>query len=311
MKNRAFLAGLLVLLLIFTACGTSTDSIGINGDASEDASLYDSFFISSDVEEGSEDTQFEDMLALYFLDVGQGDCILIETPDEEFVLIDSGTLYSKDIVLDFLTVRGVSEIEYVFFTHPHADHIGAADEILNSFMVGTVYMPNAVTTTQVYGRLMDALEENEEVKVIEAMAGQVIELEQIVIEVLSPMREKYSGLNLYSIVLMLTYGERSFLFTGDAEVPNEEDMLSSGINLSADVLKVGHHGSVSSTSKEFLAAVNPLFAIICCGEGNRYGHPHEETLQKLEGITTYRTDTNGTITVFCDGSELFVVPSRQ
>jgi len=252
----------------------------------------------------------EPHLEVCFLDVGQADCILITTPEGKYILIDSGDLGTKDEVKNFLTQKGVKEIEYAFFTHPHADHIGAADVIIKNFIIKNVYMPNATATTQVYARLLDALEENESVNVVQALAGQNITLDDLSIEILSPSRESYDEMNLYSITIRITYGENEFLFMGDAEILNEEDMLKSGVNLDADVLKVGHHGSSSSTSIDFLTAVSPDIAVISCGVDNDYGHPASSTLEKLIGITTYRTDTNGTITLNSDGTEISVITSK-
>ncbi|PKM63261.1 MAG: hypothetical protein CVU97_01165 [Firmicutes bacterium HGW-Firmicutes-21] len=304
MKNKKILLFALVSVLIISVLS----SCGRADITHESDSYISSFTVSGN--DSSESIKTEGMLEVCFLDVGQGDCILITTHMGANILIDSGTLSSKKIVMDFLDKRGVTELEYVFLTHPHADHIGAADEIIKNISVKNLYMTNAVTTTQVYNRLLDALEEKTDINVVQAMAGQRIIHYGLLFEILSPKRDSYTSLNHYSIVIKMTYGDKSFLFTGDAEDINEQEMLDAGDNLDADVLKVGHHGSVSSTLSEFLSAVSPEIAVICCGANNSYGHPHKETTDKLADITTFRTDLNGTISVFCNGYELFVTASR-
>ena len=309
-KITALLLALLLALALIPSCGGDQGLESSVADAYSRVE-YDESSMEAEASIVSETSETAGgLLEVYFLDVGQGDCIFIATPSGGYMLIDSGTLQSKEYVLSFLREKGVEELEYLFLTHPHADHIGGADDIIKSFTVKKVYMPNAVTTTQVYERLLDALEENKDVNVIRALAGQHIVYDGLSLEIISPKKDSYSNLNLYSIVLRMTYGEKSFLFTGDAEIPNEREMLDAEDILAAHVLKIGHHGSLSSTSAEFLAAVAPEIAVICCGAGNSYGHPHAQTIEKLNSITVYRTDLNGTITVFCDGKELFAEPSR-
>lgn len=306
LKNKRIFSFLLILAIItalLPSCALSSE-IEVSSTQTEISTVNANYNISGTETSGQDSTQ--SLLEVNFVDVGQGDCILIKTPNEKTILIDSGSLGSKETVLNFIKKQGISEIEYAFFTHPHADHIGAADEILKKYTVKNVYMPNAVTTTQVFERMLDELEKHKEINIVQAKAGQSITVDEVKLDILSPIKDSYCNLNNYSIIIKMNFGDNSFLFTGDAEMLNEQEMLEANYNLDVDILKVGHHGSGSSTSSEFLAAVTPEAAIISCGAGNRYGHPHDKTLEKLKDIETYRTDKNGTITVYCSKTDFTI-----
>jgi len=304
-----------MLLSLLVSCNINNEIISESSEITSEVSTFSSE-ISTEAsaeqsEGGSSEEQSQpnnDLLRISFIDVGQGDCILIKTAEGNNILIDSGSLESKDKVLNYLEFENVDEIEYAFFTHPHADHIGAADEILKSIEIKNVYIPNAVTTTQVYNRMLDELEKHE--SVVQAKSGQKISFDGIEIDILSPIKDEYNDLNKYSIVMKLTYGKNSFLLTGDATSENEVEMLEKGLDLKADILKIGHHGSNTSTSSEFLTAVAPEVAVISCGVNNRYGHPHQETLEKLKDIDTYRTDQGGTIIVYCSLEDYVIKTER-
>lgn len=304
-----------MLLSLLVSCNINNEIISESSEITSEVSTFSSE-ISTEAsaeqsEGGSSEEQSQpnnDLLRISFIDVGQGDCILIKTAEGNNILIDSGSLESKDKVLNYLEFENVDEIEYAFFTHPHADHIGAADEILKSIEMKNVYIPNAVTTTQVYNRMLDELEKHE--SVVQAKSGQKISFDGIEIDILSPIKDEYNDLNKYSIVMKLTYGKNSFLLTGDATSENEVEMLEKGLDLKADILKIGHHGSNTSTSSEFLTAVAPEVAVISCGVNNRYGHPHQETLEKLKDIDTYRTDQGGTIIVYCSLEDYVIKTER-
>ncbi|HAN22147.1 MAG: hypothetical protein A2Y15_07820 [Clostridiales bacterium GWF2_36_10] len=318
MKYTRFTILALVFVIIITlmpSCYVFTydESTSISNVSNED---NNSIELSGDIDDVTsnenfvESEQAKELLKVYFLDVGQGDCILITTPNGKNILIDSGQLSTKEKVMTFLSEKGITEIEYAFFTHPHEDHIGAADVIINNIDVKNVYMPNVVATTQVYERLLTALEENDSVNVVQAKAGQKLTLDGVFIEILSPILDSYNEMNEYSIIMKITYRKNKFLFMGDAHTTNEADLIEAKIIVDADVLKIGHHGSNSSTSIELLDAVTPDIAIISCGANNKYGHPHTGTIEKLTGITTYRTDINGTIYISCDGEELVTEVSK-
>lgn len=252
----------------------------------------------------------EGKLQVWYADIGQGDCELIQTPQGTNILIDAGDTYAGDALVQWLKDRGIQKLDIIIATHPHADHIGGMTDVLEAFPPEKFYMPQVADeqtpTTRVYESMLDKLAEQGK-KISRARAGtMVLEEEGLTLEFLAPVSEEYDDLNNYSAVTRLTYGERTFLFTGDAEREVEKELLESGVNLQADVLKCGHHGSSTSTSASFLKAVAPGGAVISCGEDNDYGHPHQETLDRLEkaGVQIYRTDTQGTIRVLTDGKSL-------
>ena len=277
------LAALLVAALsgVFGAPGGASA-----GEASSEAAVSEALPADGDP---------EGVLILWAIDVGQGDGLLLRMPTGEHVLVDSGVNTDKNAVPDFLREKGVEEIEYAVFTHPHADHIGAAAEVVRGFRVKNVYMPDVAHTSKTYLDLLDALEADESVSVRRAVAGESFSIGEVTFDILSPIEDKYSDLNLYSAVLRVTYREKRFLLMGDAEQPNETALLASGESLRADLLKVGHHGSSTSSSADFLRAVRPDCALISCGEGNSYGHPEQVVLDravcdgKTSEITTERT----------------------
>lgn len=245
-------------------------------------------------------TDAQAQIAVHFVDVGQGDCAVIETPDGN-LLIDAGTKQSEAAIKRCIDDLGITEFAYAIFTHPHADHIGSAAAIVEAYMIDSVVMPNAVSTSKTFEKLIAAIEEKD-CRVIEGKAGRRLILGGLTIDLLAPVKA-YDDLNNMSIVALLTYGDGTFLFTGDAEALSETDMLENGVP-ACDVLKVGHHGSSTSSSEEFIAAVSPQIAVISVGEGNSYGHPHESTLKRLKahGVQVLRTDLCGTITITCDGT---------
>lgn len=245
-------------------------------------------------------------MTVSFLDVGQGDSIFIELPDGRTMLIDASISEASDTIEGYIKGRGHEKIDYLIATHPHADHIGGMRAIVNAFEIGEVWMPNADSTSATYEKLLTAIDEKG-LSIRTAKAGKVIlEEENLKAVLLAPCSDEYDNLNDFSAVIKLTYGDASFLFTGDAEVLSENEMLASSADLSADVLKFGHHGSSTSSSEAFLKAVAPTWGIISCGEGNSYGHPHSETLASAakSGITLCRTDLEGTIVFTTDGAAI-------
>jgi competence protein ComEC len=250
-------------------------------------------------------------LQVIFFDVGQADCILLLT-DTHAMLIDAGTLGQTDLILGYLAGHRVTKLDYIVATHPHADHIGSMDGvILGMDSVGTVLMPDATNNTRAFERLLDAIEERD-IPVTIPKEGEDLTMGEVSIQVLAPINERYSNLNNHSIVLRVQYGAISFLFTGDAEDRSEREQIDSRRSLRADVLKVGHHGSQTSSTLDYLRAVSPRYAIIPCGEGNSYGHPHSDLLERLAaiGATVYRTDINGTVIFTTDGETITVTTAR-
>ena len=253
-------------------------------------------------------------LEVHFLDVGQGDASLIVCGDDA-MLIDAGNNSWGDDVLDYLEYQGVEKLDYVIGTHPDADHIGGLDVVMRALDCGTVIMPDYEKDTKTYEEVIDVIEEKE-LELILPQVGAVYELGEAAFTVVAPDENGDYGDNAndYSVGILLEHGENRFLFTGDAEEDSERDMLESGLGLSADVFKAAHHGSRTANTEEFLEAVDPEYAVISCGEGNSYGHPHAEVLNRLRamGVPVFRTDEEGTSGAANDGSSItFNVPPSE
>lgn len=245
-------------------------------------------------------------LKVHFIDVGQADSILVQAPSGKNILIDTGNNNDDTLVVNYLKNQDISKLDIVVGTHPHEDHIGGLDTIIKTFDIGQIVMPNATTTTQTFKDVLTAVQ-NKGLKITTAKPGVILDLGAgINATVIAPNGTKYDNLNNYSAVIHLTFGSTSFLFTGDAESISESETLKAGANVKSTVLKVGHHGSSSSTSQAFLDQVRPKYAVIMCGKDNDYGHPHQETLKKLAkvGAKVYRTDLNGTIVATSDGASI-------
>jgi beta-lactamase superfamily II metal-dependent hydrolase len=239
-------------------------------------------------------------LMVHFIDVGQGDAILVQAPGGEMGLIDGGEADSG--VVKYLQSLGITHLNLVIATHPHSDHIGGLVQVLNTIPVDRVITNGAMHTTLTYERFLDAIMSSQ-AEYIEAKRGDMISLGDLNFNVLSPIDNTDQDLNDGSLVLKLIYGQVSFLFTGDAQTTAEENMLADGLNVRASILKVAHHGSRTGSPLSFLNAVQPEVAIYSAGAGNDYGHPHPETIDGLKsvGAELFGTDINGTIIVTTDG----------
>ena len=254
---------------------------------------------------GCKNVSQNDYVSVHFIDVSQGDCQLIELPEGKTMLIDAGDNGTEDRIIDYIESLGIKKIDYLVATHPHADHIGGMAEVIANFDIGEIYMPKIQNNTKTFEDMLDVIGEKN-LTITSAESGKVLfDYSGVRAEILSPKKgETYEEMNNYSAVLMLQCGDKRFLFMGDAEKDVEGEILKK--DLDADVLKVGHHGSTTSSSKKFLEQVSPEYAVISCGEGNDYGHPHKETINNLKKIAKeiLRTDKSGTIVMRCDGSNI-------
>lgn len=277
-KSLKILSIILLFALLFTGCQT------VNSNEA---------FSSKNV----------DKLVIHYIDVGQADSILIQVNSKN-LLIDAGNNDDKDKIISYLQKQGVKKLDYVIATHPHEDHIGSMSAVIKKFPIGDFYAPKVTNTTKTFENMITALN-GKKVKI--AKAGVELNLgENVKCEMLAPNSDKYEDLNNYSAVIKITYGDNKFLFMGDAEKLSENEILSKNFDISSDVIKIGHHGSSSSSSKVFLDKVSPKIAVISCGRNNDYGHPHKETLSELKSrkITTYRTDIDGNIILISDGKKI-------
>lgn len=245
-------------------------------------------------------------LKISYLDIGQADSIFIILPNDETILIDAGEQVSSEDVIQYIKGSGKTTLDYVIATHPHADHIGGMAEVLKAFNVKNVYMPNKTHTSKTFENLIDTIDEKG-LAINVAKAGKTIfDYGNVKAEFIAPNEESYSDLNNYSAVVLLTYNDRHFLFMGDVEQESETEIMTAGYDFTTDVLKVGHHGSETSSSETFIKKMRPKYAVISCGEGNSYGQPHADTLATLNNfhVEIYRTDTDGTIVAKCDGENI-------
>jgi competence protein ComEC len=298
-KKTVFLSSAIVAALIFSVI------ISLNFDFLPN---WDSIFKNANLSVQSIEVP-DDPLTVHFIDVGQGDCILIKYESCN-ILIDSGEKENVDTVTDYLDYRGIRALDYVIATHPHSDHIGSMPDVFEEFDVHNVLIPRLtqknVPSTKTYENLLACISASG-AKASYAIVGEKYKVGEISFEILAPS-EQYEDLNNMSVVIRLDFGDTSFLLTGDAQRESEEAMLKIGADLDVDVLKAGHHGSKYSNTPEFLEAVSPKLTIVSCGKNNTYGHPHDETLQRLKnaGSEILRTDLAGTIIIGSDGEKLCV-----
>lgn len=242
-------------------------------------------------------------LHIYYFDVGQADCILIQNKTNNMV-IDAGNNADGPKLVKAFKSLGINKIDYLVGTHAHEDHIGGMDDLIRNFEVKTFYMPEVVATSKTFEDVLDALEEKQ-VAFETPEIDKTFYLGDALVDTLYVGTDE-ADLNNTSIVLKVTYGRNAFLFMGDAEAKVERQLLNKDI--SSDILKLGHHGSSYSTTKDFLKEVNPTYAIISVEKGNDYGHPHKETLTRLknQNVKVYRTDRDHTIIATSDGNNITI-----
>ncbi len=301
MKRRlcAVLGAVALLFCLVLEIGTLFPSLGLPS--------WKSIFTATGLRPESVTPQGE--LQVHFIDVGNADCILIRQ-GEANALIDAGERSDGETILAYLREQGIEKLDFIVATHPHADHIGSMATVVNAYPPTTFimsFMPEELTpTTTAYLTMLEALDANN-VPVEQAEPGAVYSIGTSQLTVLAPLSDSDEANNI-SVVTRLTFGERSFLFAGDAEIPVEEDVMNAGYAVQADVLKVAHHGSNTSSSEAWLARVNPSVAVVTCAAENSYGHPHAEVLERLDdrGVDICRADIYGHIVFTSDGTSLSV-----
>ncbi len=250
-------------------------------------------------------------LEVYIFDVAQADCSLLVTEGGS-VLIDAGDTDTGDEVVAYLRELGVTKLDYAIFTHPDADHIGGADDVLRNFKVDHVILPDLdegdVPTTNVFREMLDAITEDESINAISATPGEEYCIGELKMKILAPLSDNYTNINDYSVSARFDFGETSFLFTGDALEKAEGEMLARypASELKADFFQAGHHGASNANTPDFIEAVSPSIVAVSCGADNKYGHPTKEALASYAAVnaTVYRTDELGTMVFVSDGKEI-------
>lgn len=252
---------------------------------------------------------------VHYIDVGQGDCSLIIC-DGETLLIDAGENGHETQVINYLRSQGINKLDYIIVTHQHSDHIGGMPEVIEEFDANNIIMPRLTKeqtpTNSTYKAFLKAVQASS-AKVISSKVGASYNLGNATFEIFGPVTNDAEDINSMSVITKVTYGENTFMFTGDAEFYEEKEVVETGADLDCDVLKVGHHGSYTSSGKDFLNAVTPEICIISCGEDNDYGHPHDKALKRIKKHTNeiYRTDICGSIVLESDGKNLSVSYENQ
>ena len=253
-------------------------------------------------------------MIIHFIDVGQGDAILIQVNNQN-MLIDSGPKESQSNLLNYLSSLKIEKLDYIIATHPHEDHIGNMYSVIKQYDIGEFYAPKITHTSKSFERMVESLiAKNKKINVFDINTKSISLGDKTNLYIYSPEPKDYgNNLNLYSAVFKITYGNTSFLFTGDAEKVNEEDILRNNNSIKSDVLKIAHHGSSTSTSTSFYEAVNPEVAIISVGKDNSYNHPNTKTLELLKSKSTniYRTDKDSTIILISDGNTIYKYSSSK
>ncbi|HBF8595963.1 TPA: MBL fold metallo-hydrolase [Clostridioides difficile] len=246
------------------------------------------------------------LLSIHMIDVGQGDSILVQTPTNKNILIDGGDEDSENIIISYLRQKRIETIDIIIATHPDSDHIGSLDNIIKKFNVNSIYMPEQSTDSEAYQNLINSCTDKN-LSIQHLYKNDVLNIDNnINIYVLSPSYIQEES-NLNSIVFKLTFNDNSFLFMGDAEEENEKEILHSFKLNNINFIKIGHHGSNSSSSLEFIKKISPDIAAISCGYKNQYGHPHREVINNLKQnhVSIYRTDRIGDIVFYSDGEIIF------
>lgn len=258
---------------------------------------------TTEIKDQTKNSVVQGELKVHYIDVGQADSILIQQGNHS-MLIDAGNNDDSTLVRDYIKKQGITTLDYVIGTHPHEDHIGGLDYVINAFNIGSIYMPKKTATTKTYKDVLNAVKAKG-LGITEPKVGQTLQLGEAKLTIMGPFTI-YDDANNCSIVVKVEFGQNSFLFTGDAEGTAEMAMVNANLNLKSDVLKVGHHGSKTSTVAEFLNKVNPQYAVISVGKNNEYKHPTEGVMNRIKNknIKVYRTDEQGTIIATSNGKDI-------
>ena len=292
------LIALLLILLLLTGCasGTTVEPTQPTGTAAPTTAPT-----TEPTTEPNRTPVLSDGLTVHFLDVQHADCIFLSC-DGQYALVDGAYPESGDKIVTYLQEQGVDELDLVVGTHPHGDHIGGLPQVLDTFPTETVWTSQLPYTNDYVSDFTGAVARNG-ADFVQPRPGDSFQLGDATIDVIGPLNLKYEDANDLSLVLMVTYGNTRFLLTGDMEELAEKELVEAGVDLKADVLKVGHHGSSSSTSYRFLREVAPTYGVISLAAFNEYGHPHRDPLSRLmdADVTIYRTDKMYDIVAFSDG----------
>lgn len=303
---------LLLLLTLLTGCTTAAPPVTQPVETTEatEATVLAEATEATETTEATEPAAADlspgapDTLTVHFIDVAHADGMLIEC-NGHFALVDAGMADTSDRVVNYLASRGVEKLDLVVGTHPHADHIGAIPDVLAHYQADTIWFSHIAYTNYTVTNFLNSVKRQGK-SVIRPANGTVFNLGGATITVLGPIRDNHEDVNDISLVLMVQYGDVRFLLTGDMESIAEKELVESGADLKADVLKVGHHGSYSSTSYIFLREVMPTYAVISLALGNEYGHPHDEPMSRLRdaGVTIYQTGKMYNISATTDGTDI-------
>lgn len=302
-QKRTLIVSLIIIFAI---------SIGITVCENFNIISWKNVFNLAGVSDFASESDRYDML-VHFIDVGKADSIYIKCKDKN-ILIDAGEKNTYDLVNEYLRRQNVKVLDLVIATHPHTDHIGGMPKVIEEFQINKLLMPElkeeVIPTSRTYEKFLLAIK-NKNIAPERPIPGTSFNVGELIFEVLAPNKQ-YDDVNNNSIVVKMTFKNTSFLFTGDAEKESENDMMNNNFNLEADVLKVGHHGSKTSTSSAFLRKVNPKYAVICVGE-DRYNLPKKITIDKLtkRNIKVFRTDCNGTVVFSTDGNKISVFTEKE
>lgn len=323
-RHNKLLAPLLALIVLLAACSSqggdnapdsrqkeavqteetsaetaATDEIRMDGQLTGDMLMQP----SGDTEGEAADPAgySQEPLEVHYIDVGQGSATLLKS-GRHAMLIDTGDSDQGTKIQLYLTKQGVENLDYLVLTHPDADHIGGAPVIITKFGIGQLFLSNYEKDNKTTQKVRDAMQ-YKGLTASDCQVGDTYTLGNASFTILAPVKE-YADSNNASIALMVQNGNNRFLFTGDCEAEAEADLIASGADLSADVYLAGHHGSDTASSQEFMDAVSPTYAVISCGEGNSYGHPHAEVLNRFRsmGIQVFRTDEQGSVIAESDGT---------